>query len=661
MHRSTAVPTDLDFRSLFDAWPDPCLVFSRDFTIVAVNDAYLHATSVPREEFVGRGLTEVCDAESVTEVRGGLSLRHSLERALRRGVPDATEAPLVAPRRARQRDAEAIPCLWRSLNVPILSGGEVHWILHRLQDVSPILPPQALRESREILQAIIDGTAAAVHVKDVDGRFLFVNRRFETLLGKPACEIIGRCAGDLYPAEIAERAEARDGQILREGRPIEFEEELYLAGQRRTWCVDEFPIFDFDHTPYALCTIANDITASRQIQAQLRQAQKMEAIGQLAGGIAHDFNNLLTAILGYASLAAGGVTDRPHLCGYLQEIAQTAERGAALTRQLLPVSRNQTLQLKVVSLNSLVTGIESMLRQLLGQEIELETSLARDAGNVLADPGKIEQVIVNLVVNARDAMPAGGTLRLKTANVELDAEHTHQHPGARSGSHLLIAVADTGHGMDAATRAHIFEPYFTTKVTPPGTGLGLATVYGIVQQSGGQIEVESAPGEGTTFTIYLPRVPSVLDERPLPLAAAPEPASNGQTVLVVEDDEILRDLIAIFLGQGGYRVLAATSAVTALRWAADQSESIDLLLTDVAMPTMSGPDLVARLRTLGIRTRVLFMSGYTADVIANRGLFTPDLPLLEKPFSKDSLLRGVRDALAQPPSAASIAAAAAVA
>jgi PAS domain S-box-containing protein len=389
--------------------------------------------------------------------------------------------------------------------------------------------------------------------------------------------------------------------------------------------------------------VVRDLTAVRRLEDQLRQAQKMEAVGRLAGGVAHDFNNLLTVITGRSQLLLLKLAADSPLRRDAELIEETAHRAAALTRQLLAFSRKQIVQPRIVDLNAVVTGLETMLGRLIGEDIQLATALDPEAGHVRVDPGQLEQTIVNLVVNARDAMPLGGCLTLQTHRVELDAATAGQHVGVPPGAYVRLVVRDTGVGMDATTRAHLFEPFFTTKGPGKGTGLGLATVYGIVTQAGGHIFVESEPGQGATFTVDLPRVDAVLDPRGAILAGA---ATEGsETILLVEDEVEVRDLARDILVAQGYTVLEAADGEAALRLAREHRGPIHLLLTDVVMPQLGGRDLAARLAGTRREARVLYMSGYTDDAILHQGVLDTATAFLEKPFTPAALARKVREVL----------------
>ena len=386
-----------------------------------------------------------------------------------------------------------------------------------------------------------------------------------------------------------------------------------------------------------------DLTDQRHLEEQFRQSQKMEAVGQLAGGIAHDFNNLLTAILGNTQLLLRDLPPGDANRGDVEEIRKASERAAALTRQLLAYSRRQMLQPEVLDLNVVVAEMDKMLRRLIGEHIALVTVLAADLGHVRADPNQIEQVIVNLVVNARDAMPDGGKLTIETANLDLDDAFAQTHLGSVPGPYAVLAVADTGVGMDASVRAHVFEPFFTTKEVGRGTGLGLATVYGIVKQSGGYVTVYSEVGRGSSFKIYLPRIEKPADAPVSPARGGP--ARGTETVLVVEDEAAVLSLTRRALEAQGYVVLAASDAAAALRVVERHGGTIHVLVTDVVMPGLSGRELADKLAAQRPGIRVLYMSGYPGDAVVQHGGLPPGSAFLQKPFSGDTLARKVRDVL----------------
>jgi signal transduction histidine kinase len=389
---------------------------------------------------------------------------------------------------------------------------------------------------------------------------------------------------------------------------------------------------------------AKALDALRQSEEQLLQSQRLEAVGQLAGGIAHDFNNLLTVITGYSGMELKAMAADDPSRPRIQEISNAADRAASLTRQLLAFSRKQVLQPKVFDLNSVVPEMEKMLKRMIGENIKLSTTLEPNLGNVKADPGQMEQVIMNLVVNSRDAMPSGGQLTIETANVHLDEAFARNHVAVVPGDYVLLAVSDTGTGMDEETQRHVFEPFFTTKAVDKGTGLGMSTVYGIVKQSGGSIWVYSKIGEGTTVKIYLPRVSERAEELKPALTAEDIPQGT-ETILLVEDARMVRNLAIEILMGNGYQVLEATNGREALRVSEQSQGPIHLLLTDVVMPGMSGRELANRLVALHPEMRVLYMSGYTEDTIVHHGVLEEGINFIPKPFSPDALALKVREVI----------------
>ena len=393
--------------------------------------------------------------------------------------------------------------------------------------------------------------------------------------------------------------------------------------------------------------VATEITERKRLEEQLLQSQKMEAVGQLAGGVAHDFNNILTAIVGYTDLLAVEFGANSRQLEDLEEIRKAARRAAALTRQLLAFSRKQVLEPRVIDLNGVVMNLEKMLRSLISANIALKTALAPDLGAARADPNQLEQVIMNLAINARDAMPEGGTLTIETGNATLDENYAAQHVAVVPGSYVMLAVTDTGSGMSEETKARIFEPFFTTKPPGRGTGLGLSTVYGIVKQSGGNIWLYSEPGKGTTFKVYLPTV-EALPADIGKVAPAEAVRHGGGTVLVVEDDEQLRRLTHRALAAHGYTVLEADRGRVALDIARRHKGMIDLLLTDIVMPDTDGRKLADTLRAARPGLRVLYMSGYPAGAIASHGMLESGVAYLAKPFTTDAITRKVREVLEAP-------------
>jgi len=396
-------------------------------------------------------------------------------------------------------------------------------------------------------------------------------------------------------------------------------------------------------TRHAELVVLVDVTDRIRLEDQLRQAQKMEAVGMLAGGVAHDFNNLLTIITGYSQLVMNRLQpDDPNRLS-IEQIIHASERAAALTQQLLAFSRRQVLQAKVLDVNGLVASLSNMLRRLIGEDVDLRLSLGADLGRVHADPGRLEQILMNLAVNARDAMPKGGTLTLETANVYLDETYSSRHLSAKPGPYILLAVSDTGTGMDADTQSRLFEPFFTTKGAGKGTGLGLSTVFGIVKQSGGSVQVYSEPGRGTSVKVYLPRIDQPVAVEP---AGIPRVLPLGtETLLLVEDDDMVRHLMRETLQREGYQVQDTADPNEALRISGSHSGTIHLLITDVIMPKLSGTEMAAMLLRERPDMKVLYISGYTDNAVVNSGLLHQEVAFLQKPFTPAALIEKVHEVL----------------
>jgi PAS domain S-box-containing protein len=498
----------------------------------------------------------------------------------------------------------------------------------------------SVREAAHQFRAVFDGALDAMVIADDEGRYVEVNAAACGLYGLSRSALLGHWIGDFAAPglDVAStwasfRREGRAKGEFRIVRPDGRVRELELAASA-------------DFLPGSHLAVFRDVTQRRQLEEQLRQAQKIEAVGRLAGGVAHDFNNLLNVITGYGQMLFRRLEDGPER-EKTRAILQAAERAAALTRQLLAFSRKQVLEPKVLDLNAVVEEMDEMLRRLIGEDIELQAELAPDLGRTRADPGQIEQVLMNLVVNARDAMPRGGRVTLETANAEMDEAYVRDHLGARPGRYVSLAVRDTGLGMDAETQKHIFEPFFTTKEKGKGTGLGLATVYGIVKQSEGYIWVDSAPGTGTTVRVYLPwaEAEPVAEEPTRSVVRDDVPARGTETVLLVEDEEMVRRMTREVLEGAGYHVLEASSGFEALRVSSGHGGRLDLLLTDVVMPGMSGRELAERLAPVRPGIKVLYMSGHTDDAIFHHGVTQAGTGFLQKPFTPDALERRVRDLL----------------
>jgi two-component system cell cycle sensor histidine kinase/response regulator CckA len=500
----------------------------------------------------------------------------------------------------------------------------------------------ALKASEEYYRLLFDANPQPMWVYDSDTlTFLAVNDAAIRQYGYTREEFLAMSLRDIRPAEdvpaLLEDVANTGSHAVKEWRHRRKDGSLIDV----QISADRFPFAGWA----ARLVVATDVSEKRKIEAQLRQSQKLDAIGRLAGGIAHDFNNLLTVILGQAELLKLSVAVSDLDRGRVDEIIGASQRASAMTRQLLTFSRKEMLMPVVLDLNQVVTESTRMLGRLIGEDVELVVVPGANLGRVKADPGQIDQVIMNLAINSRDAMPDGGKLTIETINVELDDTYQRQHPSVTPGHYVLLAITDTGCGMDAATQARIFEPFFTTKEAGKGTGLGLATVYGIVQQSGGFIWLYSEPGRGTCFRIYLPRVDEEAAVGTPPMAPATEDHRGKETVLVVEDEAMVRHLVRDILVDHGYTVLEAASGPEALAFGRQYSGPIHLILSDVIMPGQSGREFVDAIRPLRPDARVVFMSGYTDDAIVRHGILSDGIAFVQKPFSAGALLKKVRETL----------------
>lgn len=500
-------------------------------------------------------------------------------------------------------------------------------------------------EQIRLQAAALQAAANGIVITDAKGTILWVNRAFSDLTGYSPEESVGRNprmlkswdydhsfyqtlwstiqSGKVWHGEIRNRK--KDGSL--------YTEDMTITPLRS-------PSGEITH----FIAIKQDVTEKKKLEAQYRQAQKMEAVGRLAGGIAHDFNNMLSIITGYSEMSLEKLHPGDPIAKHLLSIKSAAARAASLTKQLLAFSRQQIVFPKIVDLNSVVENLTDMLRRLVADDVSVVLKPTRYLGAIKADIGQIEQVLMNLVVNARDAMPDGGEIIIETANLELDETYQRKHEPVIPGPYVMLSVSDSGYGMDETTKAHIFEPFFTTKGQGMGTGLGLSTVYGIVKQSGGYIWVYSEPGRGTTFKLFFPRITEIAEKLNHPLEESVPWIGSG-TILLVEDDDSLRELLAVTLQNVGYRILEANTAQAAIELITAHKGEVQLLLTDVVMPKMSGVQLFESLRELLPNLKAIFMSGYASEILSRRDPLPTDSLFMEKPFSKESLLSTIHKAL----------------
>ena len=639
-YRALSIGDQLEIASAaLEAADNAIVIVNRDGRIAWVNPAFCRMTGYSREESIGEnprllkaGFHDVAFYRDLWETILAGRVWHGEMLNRRKDGSTYTEEQTITPVRN--------------------SRGEIDYFVSIKQDVSERKRiEEELRRNETQWRTLVHAAPLAIAMLDAQRRIQVWNPAAEHTFGWSEADMLGRV---MRMGPDGDRAgwdgflqRAMDGEILEElalrtlrkdGRPVDVV--ISLA-----------PLRDASGRITGIVALAADLThrrqaeqALRESQAQLLQSQKMEAVGRLAGGIAHDFNNLLTVIMGRSQLQLMRLPADDPFRRDLNLIEQTARRASALTRQLLAFSRKQVLEPHVLDLNLVVEGLAPMLRRVIGEDIETVIVPGSELGAVCADPGQLEQVVMNLAVNARDAMPDGGRLTFETANVELDDEFVRTHPGAQAGPFVTLTVRDTGVGMTSEVKARVFEPFFTTKEVGKGTGLGLATVYGIVKQHDGYIALESAPGQGAVFSIYLPRSRrAVWSGESTGIAFSPMAASG--TVLLVEDDEGVRALAGDILRRLGYTVLEAQRPADALALASDSSRRIDLLLSDVVMPQMSGPEMARRMGGSRPDLRIVYMSGYTDEALGQHGVLKPGTALVHKPFAPEVLARKVAEAL----------------
>jgi PAS domain S-box-containing protein len=527
----------------------------------------------------------------------------------------------------------------------IMKVGDEKFVLSTWLDISERKRmEEELRDARGNLNQIINNIGDPLFVKDSQHRMVLVNAAMCAFAGKRAEELIGKTANDLLPKEAAALLWEQEEKVLTTGRESVAEEGI-PDGQGCIHAIMSKKNLLIDKSGNRqVIGVLRDITDQKRLQAQFLQAQKMEAIGVLAGGMAHDFNNLLNVINGYSELLLEPLAQDDPTRRDLEQIREAGQRAAALTTQLLAFSRKQILQPEILDLNTIIDRMSSMLRRLIRENIELVAITQPDLGLINADPGQIQQIIMNLAVNAHDAMLQGGNLTIETANVILGEEYVREHPAVKAGSYVMLAISDSGIGMDSATQARLFEPFFTTKEKGKGTGLGLSTVYGIVKQSNGFIWVYSEPGKGTTFKVYFPRaegtVPKITEEE-----KSEQGVKGTETLLISEDEASVRALATRILSEQGYAVIEASNGLEALDIAQAYAGEIHMVITDVVMPAMGGKALVTKLKETRPGIKVLYVSGYTENAIVHHGILDSGIDFLQKPFSVESLLHKVREVL----------------
>ena len=521
---------------------------------------------------------------------------------------------------------------------------EVEEALRRAHEELSLRSNRQLWEYRSRLAAIIDSSEDAIIGKDLNGIVTSWNKGAEHIYGYTADEIVGKSISTIAPKDRPDEVPEILKKIQR-GEGVEHHETVRVTkdGRHLTMSISVSPMRNTLGAVVGASIVARNITEQKRAEDQLRQAQKMEAVGRLAGGVAHDFNNVLGIITACTELLRGRLDSKT--AQYVDNIQTAAQRGASLTRQLLAFSRRQNIQPSVFDMNERLNEFAKLLRPLMGEDVEVIVQRRSASAIVETDPTQLDQIVLNLAVNARDAMPRGGKLILATATAELDDHFVRQHPQVTAGRYVLLSVSDTGEGMDAATVSHMFEPFFTTKGPGKGTGLGLATVYGIVRQSGGHIWVYSEPGHGTTFRIYLPSAEHKLGVRPQTQGEGALPSGQGTTILLVEDDDTLRSLTREMLEEHGYKVIEAPGGREALQKANEDQVHVNLMLTDVVMRDMSGPELGVKLGQSHPDVKIVYMSGYTGELINQHDALQPGIALLEKPFTRSSLLQALHTAL----------------
>ena len=636
---------------LLETLPDAIIAVDHGGTIVQVNSQAQELFGYERDELIGQKV-EMLVPESYRQ-------QHHHHRETFARTPKTRRMGAELELFGRRRNGSEFPV---EISLSPVSTEKGQFVLSAIRDITDRKriaeelrraneelyrrTAEQLGDYRSKLASIIDSSEDAILSKDLSGTITSWNRGAERIYGYTPEEAIGKSISmltpDDRPNEISEILQKIAG-----GGSIEHYESVRMTkdGRRLDMSISVSPLRNAIGEIVGASAIARDITGQKKAEGHLRQAQKMEAIGRLAGGVAHDFNNILGIINACTEFLRDRIDAAAETSVYVENIRKAIERGTALTKQMLAFSRTSAIQPRILDLNERLREISKLLRPLLGDDVEILIVPRSPAAVVEVDAGQLDQIVVNLAVNARDAMPRGGKFILETGTVKFDEDFAEQHQAMAAGKYVLLAVSDTGTGMDEATVSRIFEPFFTTKEAGKGTGLGLATVYGIVKQSAGQILVYSEPGQGTTFKIYLPSAEHKIGIQSKQEAEAISPKRHGTTVLLVEDDEIMRGLTRQLLQEHGYTVVEADDGKSALERLASHPGPIDLLLTDVVMRRMSGPELAEHLSASHPGLKVVYMSGYTGELMANREVLKPGVTLLEKPFSRTALLNTIHTTL----------------
>ena len=622
--------SERQYRLLFEGNPQPMWVIDRNtLAFLAVNDAAVHHYGYSREEFLKMILLDILPKH---DVRGGL------RSVLRNDVHKAQVTETVRHLKKDRTEIDVEVCR----NLVTFGGIDAMLVLAR--DITEVKRNQEkLRHSEERFAKAFRSSPMAITISTkTGGRYVEANDAFLQMLDRQQDEIIGHTASELNVWDAPEDRNAMVSELERTGRVSLFETRFNSKSRGVRDVRISAETIQLGEIPCIL-SIITDVTSAKSLEEQFRQAQKMEAVGRLAGGIAHDFNNMLSVVLGYCDLAQGHV-ETELARRDIQQVKKAAQRAAKLTGQLLAFSRQQVVRPCILNLNTVVTDVFQMLLRVIAADVKLLFHPSKTLGNVRADLGQIEQILMNLVVNARDAMPQGGTIVIETANVELDESYARHHPKVRAGLYVMLSVGDTGCGMDTKTMSKIFEPFFTTKSPGVGTGLGLSMVYGAMEQGNGHVAVYSEPGKGTTFRLYFPRIDAEV-EQPFQPRTDIAIEKGSETVLLVEDEADLRYLTQELLESEGYNVLAAEDGQKAMEHSANYAGPIDILLTDIVLPGMSGREVADRVAEDRAGIKVLYMSGYSGALVVNQGALEPGVALLSKPFSKKELVAQIRSVL----------------